>query len=61
MFRNQERIRVMNVLQSMGIPYRVSGDKSILIPEYARENVKEIVAQGFQQQLKSSPQAPRQQ
>jgi flagellar biosynthesis/type III secretory pathway M-ring protein FliF/YscJ len=55
MFRTQERMRVMNVLQSMGIPYRVSNDKSILIPDYARENVKKIVAQGFQEQLKTSP------
>ena len=52
MFRDQERVRVINVLQSMGIPYRVSANKNIMIPQSLVNDVKEIVAQGFQAQRK---------
>ena len=50
MFRDQERLRVMNVLQSMGIPYRIASDKRIMVHSYAVNDLKEIVAQGFKAQ-----------
>jgi flagellar biosynthesis/type III secretory pathway M-ring protein FliF/YscJ len=49
-FANQDRIRVINVLQNMGIPYRVSQDKRILVSDKSIEDVKDIVAAGFKAQ-----------
>ncbi len=52
-FQEQDRNRVLNVLQNMGIPYRVTRDSRILVNQKILEEAKDIVAQGFQYQRRA--------
>ncbi len=56
-FQQQDRNRVLNVLQNMGIPYRVAPDSRILVNQKILEEAKDIVAQGFQYQRRVQPAA----